>query len=140
MPPVDYLAVLIAAVASMIIGYVWYGPLFGKQWMKLSGVTQGDIEAGKKDMPKTYGLMYISAAVMAYVLSAFIYYAGATDMVAGAMVGFWAWLGFVATVLLGGVLFEKKSLDLYYLNSGYNLVTLVVMGAIIAAMGSGAAY
>lgn len=135
MPDVNYLAIIVAGVASMIIGYVWYGPLFGKNWMKLVGISQQDIEAGKKEMPKTYGLMYVSSIVMAYVLAVFIYYAAATDIVSGAMVGFWAWLGFVATVMSGSVLFEKRPVNLYYLNAGYNLVTLVVMGAIIATMG-----
>ena len=138
MPEVNYLAVLAAGIASMIIGYVWYGPLFGKQWMKASGVSAADVEAGKKDMPKTYGLMYISSVVMAYVLSVFIYYAGVTSMIEGAMIGFWAWLGFVATVMLGGVLFERRPVNLFYLNAGYNLVTLVVMGAVLVMMGASA--
>ena len=130
---INFWAVLVAAVGSMVVGSVWYGPLFGKQWMKLSGLTEKDLEAGKKDMPKTYGLMYVSSLVMACVLGVFLSNLGITDMAGGAMVGFWAWLGFVATVMFGTVLFEKKSMNLYFLNAAYQLVTLVVMGAILGA-------
>lgn len=47
--------------------------------------------------------------------------------------GFWAWLGFVATIMLGMTLWEGKPFRLYLLNAGYQLLNLLVMGAILAA-------
>ena len=134
MPAVNYIALLVAGIASMVIGYLWYGPLFGKAWMKLSGISSADMEKGKKEMPKTYGIMYVSSLVMAYVLAVFISYAGAKDLVSGAMVGFWAGIGFVATVGLSMVLFDKKPFNLYLINVGYHVATLMVMGGIISQM------
>lgn len=130
--PVNYVAVLLAGVASMVIGFIWYGPLFGKMWMKLSGITKEKIEEGKKNMPVTYGTMFVGSLIMAYVLAHFTYFAGATTVAQGMQAGFWAWLGFVATVGLSSILFEGKPMNLYFINVGYQLANLLVMGAIIA--------
>lgn len=137
MIPVNYLAVVAAAVASMVVGFLWYGPIFGKQWMALSGMTDMDIEAAKaKGMGKSYGLMFVGSLVMSYVLSHSLTFASsyllATGASAGVMAGFWNWLGFVAPVTLGSVLWEGKPWKLWILNNGYYLVTLSVMGVILA--------
>lgn len=135
--PIQYLAVLVAAVASMIIGSLWYGPLFGKKWMALMGLTPENITAAKqKGMATSYGLMFVGSLVMSYVLAHSLVFASAymkvQGVTAGIMAGFWSWLGFVAPVTLGSVLWEKKSWNLWLLNNGYYIVTLGVMGAILA--------
>ena len=129
---VNYVPVLLAAVAAMVVGSLWYGPLFGKMWMKLVGVNKEDVN--KSDMPKLYGIMFVGALVEGYVLSHFIHYAGAVGLVLGAKTGLWAWLGFVATTMIGNYMFAKRPLNLYFIDAGYALVNLVVMGAIIASM------
>lgn len=134
MPQVNLVAVLISGVAMMVLGFLWYGPLFGKIWMKAMGYTEKDAEKMKKEggMGKIYGVALISAFVMAYVLAVFIGLLGANTAAAGAQVGFWAWLGFIATKSLTDVLFEGKNWTAYYLSIGYQLVSLLVMGAILA--------
>ncbi len=129
---VNYVAVVISAVAAMVVGSIWYGPLFGKAWMKLVGITKADVK--KEEMPKMYGAMFAGALIEAYVLSIFIHYAGAYTLVNGIKTGVWAWLGFVATVMLGNYMFSKKPMNLYFIDAGYALVNLMVMGAIIASM------
>ena len=129
---VNYLAVILAAVAAMVVGSLWYGPLFGNAWMKLVGISKADIN--KKEMPKLYGIMFIGALVEAYVLSHFIHYAGAYTLILGAKTGLWAWLGFVATTMVGNYMFAKRPMNLYYIDASYALVNLVIMGAIIASM------
>lgn len=135
MVPVNLVAVVVAAVASMVVGMLWYGPLFGKKWVELSGVRMSDIESKKSEMPKTYLIAFIGALVAAFVLAGFLKYAQAVTPVDGAVVGAMAWLGFVATVSLGNVLWEGKPVSLYLLNNGYNLVNFAVMGAVIVAVG-----
>lgn len=134
--PVNYLAVVVAAVISMVIGSVWYGPLFGSWWTKEIGMTKADMEKGKKTMGKSYGLMALGSLVMSYVLSHTTTFAAAytqtTGISAGLMSGFWSWLGFVAPVTLGSVLWEGKSWKLWVMNNGYYVVTLCAMGAILA--------
>ena len=129
---VNYVAVVLSAVAAMIVGSIWYGPLFGKAWMKLVGISKDDVK--KSEMPKLYGIMFVGALVEAYVLSHFIHYAGAYTLVLGAKTGLWAWLGFVATVMIGNYMFSKKPIKLFYIDAGYALVNLMVMGAIIATL------
>ena len=129
---VNYLAVLLAAVSAMVVGSLWYGPLFGNMWMKLIGISKSDIN--KKDMPKLYGIMFLGALVESYILSHFIHYAGAYTLVNGAKTGLWAWLGFVATTMIGNYMFAKRPMNLFYIDAGYALVNLMIMGAIIASM------
>jgi len=134
---INYLAIVVAAIASMIIGFIWYGPLFGKTWMQLSGITQEKIDAAKaKGMTKTYIIAFVGSLVMSNVLAHSLVFAAAfykvSGMPAGLMSGFWNWLGFVATVTLGAVLWEGKPWKLWVLTNGYYLVSLLVMGVILA--------
>lgn len=116
----------------MALGSVWYGPVFGKAWMKLVGVNKEDVN--KKEMPKLYGIMFLGALVQAYVLSIFIHYAGAYNLFLGAKTGLWAGFGFVATTMIGNYLFARRPMKLFYIDAGYSLVNLMVMGAIIASL------
>jgi len=130
---INYVAVLVSAIVGFVIGGLWYSPLlFGKTWMKLMNITQKEMKANKDKAKKGYIFMFVALLVMAYTLALFVNYAGATTLTAGLLVGFWAWLGFVATVLLGGFLWENKPFSLYLINVSHYLVVLVVMGAILA--------
>ncbi len=136
--PINYLAVTAAAIANMVIGFVWYGPLFGKTWMKLSGITAEKADSAKASgMGKTYLLAFAGSLVMSNVLAHALVFASAyfetSGIPAGLMSGFWNWLGFIAPVTLGAVLWERKSWTLWVLMNGYYLVTLLVMGTILAA-------
>ena len=136
MVPINYLAVLVAAVANMVIGSIWYGPLFGKKWVKLQGWSKDDMEKMKeKGMSKTYLLAFVGSLLMSFVLfHALVFaatYLNASGINAGVMAGFWNWLGFVAPVTLGMVLWEGKSWKLWFLQTGYYLVSLCVMGIIL---------
>lgn len=134
--PINYLAVIVATISSMVIGFVWYGPLFGKQWMALMGIASKSMDAGKKGMGKRYGLMTLGSLVMSFVLAHSLVFASTylklDGLMAGLDAGFWNWLGFIAPVTLGSVLWENKSWKLWVLNNGYQLVTLLVMGCILA--------
>lgn len=130
---INWIPLLVASVASMAVGFIWYSnALFGKQWMRLSGITQKDMKARKSEMPKVYITMFVASLVSAYVLSQLIGLVGATNYMTGVQIGFWAWLGFVAPVALGAVLFEGKKFGWYVITVGYQLASLVVMGGILA--------
>ena len=129
----NLIAVLVSAVISMIVGSFWYSVLFGKTWMKLSGITEKQIkEAKKKGMTKSYVIMFISLLVMFYILGIFIEYSGASTAVQGSMIGFLIWLGFLATTMLSSVLWDNKPVKLYWINTLHYLVVLVIAGAILA--------
>jgi len=134
---VNFLAVLFAAVVNMILGMFWYSPaLFGRQWMSLVGLTEADRESAKeKGMGKSYLAGFIGALLIAFVLAIFIGYAGANTIAAGIKTGILAWLGFVVPVLLGTILWEGKPVKLYFINIGFYLFSLSIMGAILGALG-----
>src|SRR3989338_6996305 len=106
---INYLAVLVSAAAGFVIGMLWYSVLFGKAWMKLSGMDKKKIEKEKKKgMAKSYAAGFAVLVVMAFVLAHFVDMAEATTVLEGAQSGFWAWLGFVATIILNKFLGEAN--------------------------------
>lgn len=124
-------AVLVAGVATMIIGYVWYAmPVFGRTWMNLIGKTEEQLKQGYNSSMLLQA--FVAGLVMVYVLAHFVDYAGATTIAEGVQTGFWAWLGFVATSMFVNNLYEGKPTKLWAINAGYQLVNLVVAGAILA--------
>lgn len=129
---INYLAVFLAAVVSMIIGALWYSPLlFSKLWMQLSGITEKQIaEAKKKSMTVSYILQFVAFLVMACVVAHFIGYLALTTLSEILQLVFWSWLGYQATLELGTVLWAGKPWGLYLLNSAHNLVSLVAMGLV----------
>ena len=130
---INYLAVLAAAVASMVIGFLWYGPLFGRQYMALMNFDKKKMqEMKKKGMGKTYALAFLTSLIMGYVLAHFVNYVQASTIADGAVLGFWIWIGFFATTQLGVVLWEGKPVKLYAIKTLNELVTLAVMAAILA--------
>jgi len=131
---INLVAVLVAAIASMVIGMLWYGPIFGKHWTAFMGIKKQDMAKMKKGAGKKVSLGFISTLVMSYVLAHFIAFTQAATITEGAVIGFWLWLGFVATVTAGSVIWERRSKDLYFLNNAYQLVSLAVMGAILAVL------
>ncbi|MDP2630049.1 MAG: DUF1761 domain-containing protein, partial [Candidatus Uhrbacteria bacterium] len=135
---INYWVVLGAAVVSMVLGALWYGPLFGKQWVALMGWTDEQLNVMKKrgGMAKLYGIAFLGSLVMSFVLANTVVFVGVythtAGIYAGLMAGFWGWLGFIAPVTLGAVLWEGKSWRLWILNNGYNLLSLLLMGTILA--------
>ena len=138
--PINYLEIIVSAIAMMALGFVWYGPLFGKQWIALKGWSDAEIKKGEEDMKKngwkTYGLQFIGALVTAYVL-VHVSYLGliyaSSPLRSGIWSGWWMWLGFIAPVMMGSVLWDGKPWKLFFLESGYYLVGLLIMGAIIGS-------
>lgn len=137
---VNYIALLLAGVVNMAIGFLWYSPvMFAKRWMKLMGFTAESMKKDQKQNGKWYALSFVVALVMAYVLSHvivlsenFFHY---PRLQTGLTTAFWMWLGFVMPVQLTGVIFSKdKNFELFAINTGYQLVSLFVMGATIAIL------
>ena len=128
---INYLAVLVCAAVSMVIGFVWYGPLFGKAWMAAVGKTEEEI---KKDFNpgKTYGLAVLGHFVEAYVLARLMSYVGVATLGEGLRLALLAWLGFTAATFFINNLFEGKPYKLLRINLGFHLVFLLVSAVILA--------
>ncbi len=124
---VNVLAVVAAGVVAWLVGALWYSSLlFGKQWMKLANLK--DV----KPNPLIYLIGLLVYVLIAYVLAHVIIAFNASTLIDGLVGGLWMWLGFVATLSLGSVLYEQKPVMLYVLNNAYNLISFLVMGGILA--------
>ena len=129
-------SVLVAAIATMVVGFLWYSPLlFARPWMLLMGYDPDDkakVQEMQKSAGPSYGISFVASLVTAFVLAKIIDVTSVTTVLYGMKVGFAVWLGFVATVQLTEVLFAKKPAKLYLINTGYQLVCYLAMGAILA--------
>jgi Protein of unknown function (DUF1761) len=83
-------------------------------------------------VPRAIAVDLIGSLLMAFVLEHAVIYAGATMLATGAAVGMFNWLGFVAVILMGMVVYEQRPLRLFFINGGFNLIALVLMGALLA--------
>jgi hypothetical protein len=130
-------AVLVCGVASMIFGFLWYGPLFSKPWMKEMGWDPNDtqrMEQMKKAASTAYPQAFVGALLMAYVF-AHILEAFGSDSVGIAMQGaLWTWLGLVVPVKYSDKLWGGKSFTLFFIDTGYYLVQLLVFAVILQLM------
>jgi hypothetical protein len=133
---INFWSVLVCGVVCMVIGFLWYSPmLFAGPWMRLMGIDPNDrvkLDELRKGAGKTYGISFVASIVSALVLSKVIYIAAVDSAPYGMKVGFGMWLGFVTTVQLTGALFGKQPNKLYLINTGYQLVCYLAMGAILA--------
>jgi hypothetical protein len=131
---VNYLAVLVGGIITMALGAFWYSPAgFGTLWQKLSGVTDEKIAQAKQGgMGKLYAANFVAALVMAFVLAHVVVAFEATTVPQGMQAGFWIWLGFIATTMLGTVLWDGKPFKLYAINAGYYFVSLLIVGSLLA--------
>ncbi len=130
--PINYWAILVAAIVNMAVGMVWYAPpVFGALQMKVLGLHDGD-KGAKKDMWKTYGFSAVSSLVLSYILAHFVGYVGAQTVLDGFQAAFWIWLGFVVTTNAASVVYERRPFQAYLINMGFKLVSLAIMGAILA--------
>lgn len=131
----NWLAIVIAAIANMIIGFLWYGTwAFGKSWMTLSGRTMGEgFPAGPGPL---YAMTAAAAIVQAITMSWFVSHTGANSGAAGAIIGLYVGLGFVATAMFAEVLFAGRHPRLYAITAGYSVVAAIVQGMIIGFLGA----
>lgn len=131
---INYLAVLACAVASMAIGFLWYGPLLGKQWAEEMGwknMSPEQMAEKKKQAGQNYPQAFVGSLLMAYVLAYVVIAFKSVNSVMALQVAFWLWLGFVVPVKYGEKLWGGKSLKLFFIDSMYYLVLLVIMAKIL---------
>lgn len=139
MPEINIIAIAVATIISIALGMLWYGPLFGKSWMSLIGMTKEKADHIKQQgMGTTYVLMIGTSFLMALVLSYVISFYGSYNVLqpsalTGVVAALWVWLGFIVPVTMSPVLWEKRPWKLWFINASYYLVSLVIMGAVLAA-------
>ena len=129
---VNWLAMVLATVASMALGAAWYGVL-SAQWLAASGRTKEDIDP-KDFMPYVWSV--IVQLVMAYFLAVLTPpLAGAMTIGHGLQIAFLMWLGFVATSMILNHRYQGKPWSLTVIDSGYILAALLVQGLVLGLFG-----
>ena len=131
--PINYFAVFVAALIPMALGFFWYGPMFGKSWAHMTGISMDSMQ---KAPPTNYIIMFVGALVMAFGLDHSLIFASTylrtEGISAGLQAGIWTWISFVAPVMLGVVLWEGKPWKLWAINTSYYLASLCLMGVVLS--------
>jgi len=130
--PVNYPAVLVAAVVSFVLGAAWYSPwLFAKAWSTSPGRNADEVK--KQSITWTYLVGFAADLVLAFVFAVVVQGLGIRGIISGMQAGFFAWLGFIATTGLKTYMYAGHPRKLYIIDFGYHLVSLVFMGALLAS-------
>lgn len=135
MHDVNFWAILVVTIIHMIIGSLWYSDfLFAKTWRKLMGITDRDVKKAKDKgagMGRSMIIAFVASFILFYVFAQSIIGSGAASVADSMELAFYTWLGFMAVVMLGSVLWEGKPWKLFWINSLYYLVTLLIASAVL---------
>lgn len=136
-PEINWVAVLLAAVSSMVIGAIWYAkPVFGRRWMRLTGLTDETLR-GTAVLPLiiTFVVSFLTAAVLAGSAALAQHFYEGSFFLNAVLTSVILWIGFTAARMITHDLFERRNSSLTVLNLAHELVTVVVMGLVIGAFG-----
>jgi hypothetical protein len=127
-------AIIVCGVLSMIIGSIWYGPLFGKMWMKICGVTEMDEQKRKEMQKKALPQYIIQFILVLFQLYVFAHLAGPTPWIA-VQSGLWIWAAFIMPMIASCAMWTNDSRKVmwsrFLIQAGYQLVLFVVFGLVI---------
>lgn len=134
---VNWIAIVLAAASTMIVGSLWYGPLFGKAWIKLAKVKPDPNLSGQQAVT-LYGGAFLASVVTAIVLAIATFVAhkvfGGSYLVVALEVAVLLWLGFTGARVYMHDAFEQRRKKLTLLNVSHELVTVVIMALIIGLL------
>jgi len=130
-------AVLVCTILTLVIGFIWYGPIFGKKWMEITGADKMDMER-RKEMMKGVWKLYIAQIALAllqvYVLAWYINTIG--NISSGIHTAFSIWLAFVMPTIAGTAMWRNDSAKIswarFFIQSGYQLIIFIVFGLILS--------
>lgn len=130
----NVLAIIVAAVVAFLLGGLWYSPLlFARQWMAAHAHSPEDVARMKADAPRAYGISFVAFLVMAFILQLILNHVDAHTWISGALWAAHLWLGFAVTIGLMANVYSGKKFSVFLIDAGYQLVYLLVMGAILGA-------
>ena len=132
-PSINYIAVILAMLSSLVVGSIWYTPkVFGNYWMKLSGITpSGKASDAVRPIIVSAIVSFISAWVLAGAADISFHFYGGSFLGNAILTAVILWAGFTAARFITHDQFDKRPWQLTVLNCTHELVTLVVMAVII---------
>lgn len=131
---INYYAVAVLAVISMVLGGIWYGPLFGKKWMQICGATGMD-EAKRKEMQKAamplYAVQFLLTLFQVYVFAMIV----VNDPKDAPQHAAWIWAAFIMPTIAGTAMWNNDSGKIkwarFLIQSGYQLVLFAIFGFVL---------
>ena len=129
---VNYLSVVAAAVAHFIVGALWYGLFFAKQWLAAQNFTEQQMEEAKKGAAFAFAGSFIGSLFLAWSVAVILKYLQPPGVLEGVLFGFLFWFGFTVFSSLNALLYEKRHLSLLFIDGSYNLAGIVAVSAVIS--------
>ena len=126
---INYLAVFVCAVMYFLLGWLWYGVLFGQRWMALEGITTAQETSGAA--AEQFLTSFLLGLLMAYVLANVCTWRKTNTASAGAAIGVLLWIGFIGPVTFTTNMYEGRPKLLFAINNFYPLVGLWLMGIVL---------
>lgn len=131
---INFLAVVVAAVATFALGALWYSPvLLGKHWVVAHGYTSERIEQMRRGAGRAYAISALCFLAMAAAVAVIVSYLDLHRPLQGLKLGLLLWAGFAFPLGLTANAYSDRRLSAFLIDAGYQLVYLLIMGAIIAA-------
>ena len=128
---VNWLAVVLAALAGFVVGGIWYGPVMGKRWMGAVGLTEDQIKGG--NMAAIYGGAFAFLLLASWTLAhTFATYGQDLSVLIKVMTALGVALGFIVPAIGTNYLFSQKSKALFFIDAGYWLLFYIAMGLVHA--------
>ena len=125
----NYWAIIVAALSSLVIGSLWYSSaLFGKKWVRLNGFTDDDLKV-RFPLPVVFGSSFFVYLLAAFSLALFL--GSSANLRFGVFAGFVIAVFWIGSARLNNVLFDGQKISLFLIHAGYDLVCYLVMGAIV---------
>lgn len=134
---INYWAVLVCGIISMILGSIWFGPLFGKTWSKICRI-DALTEAERKKMQKAAGPLYVISFILS-LFQAFVlaYYISIWRQSSGVDHAVWIWAAFIIPTVAAGAMWNNDSKEISWarfgIQAGYYLVLFVAYGLVLGA-------
>ncbi len=130
---INYLLVLALGIFSMVLGALWYGPLFGKVWCRLNNIdpnNKDEIKRMQKGMGLVYVIQFVLTTFMVFVV--YVYTKPAADVMSGVQGSLWLFAGIVVPVLASALMWtsepKRHQLKRFFIQAGYLLVLFTVIG------------
>lgn len=129
----NYVEILVTTIVAFALGAIWYGPVFGKTWMKLANISMDEMKNMALSPKQAMGLGFISTIVYVWALAWVIEAFAITAIADVVMPAFVIWLGFIATTLVDGFLWKGESFKLFLFNIAYQAVQIAIISSILVS-------
>ena len=125
----NWWAILVATGAAFVLGFLWYGPLFGQAWLKALGKTEADLQPSPTPFVISFFTTLLSCVVLAAIMKGMAMQSLGGDLLIGGLVG----VGFIAASMASDSAFCRSGMPLFLIQSGYRVLYSILMGGILGA-------